>query len=108
MIFDVKLIAETGLQLNPVGARHQREKGITHVEVEQIPAAGISHQQKAALIQPPEFAHGQSWGSLVLGQHSQFPTGLRLKGVEAVLKACALCVAEGLGQIDHGSWVIRE
>ena len=55
------------LQLHPVSARHHREVGITNVEVQQVPAAGVGHQQQAAFIQPPELAYGQAWCALVLG-----------------------------------------
>ena len=104
----VVLVAESRLQLNPVGAWHQREKGVAHVEVEQVAATGVCHQQQAAFVQPPEFLHGPTWGAFVLRQNPQLPARGGLNVVESLFQTGALGIGEGLGEIDHRRRVVRQ
>ena len=108
MFLHVVLVAESRLQLNPVGAWHQREKGVAHVEVEQVAATGVRHQQQAAFVQPPEFLHGPTWGAFVLRQNPQLPARGGLNVVESLFQTGALGIGEGLGEIDHRRRVVRQ
>jgi hypothetical protein len=108
VVAHIELVAEAGLQLHPVGARHQGKQGIAHVEVEQVAAAGIGHHQQAALIEVPEVLHRQAGRALVLGEHAQLPAGVGLHLAELLLQVGALHVTEGAGQVDHRGGVIGQ
>ena len=108
VVAHVKLVAVSGLQFHPVGARHQGKQGIAHVEIEQVAAPGIGHQQQAAFVQVPKIAHCQSRGALVLGQHPQFPARIEFKSIQLLFQGGALAIGEGFGQVNHRGGVIRQ
>ena len=108
MVAHVVLVAETGLQLHPVGARHQGEEGITHVEVQQVAATFIGDEQQAALIEAPEVLHRETRCAVVLRQHAQLPAAHMFKIIEFRLQGAALGVGEDLRQINHRSGMVRQ
>jgi len=90
------------------GARHQGEKSVANVEVQEIAAPFIRHQQQAAIIQLPEILHGQAWCSVVLGEHAQLPaTGAR-EVVQLALQGLTLSISEHPRQVDHRGGVIGQ
>ena len=108
MLAHVVLVAVAGLELDPEGAGHQGEEGIADVEIEQVAAPFIGHQQQAALIQLPKILNRLAWRAVVLGQNAQLPAAALLKAIQFAFQAAALAIREVVGQIDHGCGVVGQ